>query len=831
MLKHYLVHALRTFWRFKLSTAVNIIGLSLGLVCFVASYVFIDSMRHSDAHFPNASRIFVITEELWTSPTDRMIPAFPQASPPVAKYLKADFPQLEVARALALPGMAAAGGDRRLTLAAAAVDPEFLKIFDFTFVAGEARDALSGVRKVILTEQTATRLFGRRDVAGESLLLQNRVALTVSGVIAEIPRPSHLGGSGGQYGSQLPFEMLLPMDLVTEMIKFGGLGPGFDPSAEAWGNDSFWTYVLLPADGSLTIEEFRASLHTFGDRHVPRDRIIVRSGAVPVAGVQLAFLEAMIGSKSAISMTTTLLLLDVLILLIACLNYANLSVAMATTRGKEIGMRRVLGAGRLHLVRQYLVEAALLGVAALAIVVAGTALAIPLLNNSLDLDLRFPSLVEPGIWLGVLLLVGCISLAGGAYPALVLSRVRPVEAVRAGAVRAGPRFVPTLLVGVQFAAASFLLVITLLMANQNSMLQRSGIRADQDPIVNLLNNPTQVGVDTNTLRAELLRSDTIKSVSGTSAPLWSSGGPHVNLRRTADNSSTAHMTLLNLISHDFFETLELPLLAGRKFERDRGDEFRFGADRTGNLPVLIDRSLARQLGWLNPADAVGKTIHQAPIRPDAPPPGPPVDVVGVVEDGYPRLIGPNTESNMYFLMPDAATFPVVRIDRNNVSGALAHIDAVWNRLSPNAPLQRQFADDLFNTAYQSATVFFRVLAGLSGFAFVIAMLGLFGMSIHVTSRRRREIGIRKTLGATAPRVVLMLLRDFSRPVVVANVIAWPLAFLAGQVYLELFVQRAPLSPVPFVVSLLITLAIAWGAVSMQAVRAAGVKPARVLRAD
>jgi hypothetical protein len=177
------------------------------------------------------------------------------------------------------------------------------------------------------------------------------------------------------------------------------------------------------------------------------------------------------------------------------------------------------------------------------------------------------------------------------------------------------------------------------------------------------------------------------------------------------------------------------------------------------------------------------------------------------------------------------TFAVVRIDRDEVSGALAHMDAVWSRLSPNAPLQRQFADDLFETAYQNATVYFRVLAGLSGFAFIIAMLGLFGMSTHVTSRRRREIGIRKTLGATAPRVVFMLLRDFARPVVIANVIAWPLAFLAGRVYLELFVQRAPLSPGPFVMSLLITLAIAWGAVSMQAVRAAGLKPARVLRAD
>ncbi len=760
MLKHYLVHALRTFWRFKLTTAVNIIGLSLGLVCFVASYVFLDSATHSDAHFPKASRIYVITEELWTSPTERMIPAFPQASPPVAKYLKADFPQVEVARALPLRGMGVAAGDRKLSLAAAAADPEFLQIFDLEFVAGEAREALSGLHKVILTERTAMRLFGRRDVIGESVLLQNRESLTVSGVIAAIPRPSHLTDADGEYGSQLSFEMLVPMDLVAAMVKSGGLGLGFDPSAEAWGNDAFWTYVLLPADGSLTAGQFLESLHTFGDRHVPRDRVIVKTGAVPVAEVQLAFLDAIIGSRSGIPMATTLLLLDVLILLIACLNYANLSVAMATTRGKEIGMRRVLGAGRLHLIRQYLIEAALLGTAALVIVVAGTALAIPLLNNMLDLELRFPSLAEPGIWLGVLLLIACISLAGGAYPALVLSRVRPVEAVRAGAVRAGPRFVPTLLVAVQFAAASFLLVVTLLMASQNSLLQRAGIRADQDPIINILSSPTQVGVDMNTLREELLRSDTIKGVSATAAPLWTSGGPHVALRRSPENSSSSHMTLINTVSHDFFQTLELPLLAGRQLERDRGDEIRFGVRRPDNPPVIIDRSLARQLGWTNPADAVGQTIHQAPIRPDAPPPGPPLNVVGVVEDGYPRLIGPNTESNLYFLMPIAAAFPVVRIDRNNVAGALAHMDAVWDRLSPNAPLQREFADDLFNSAYEKATVYFRVIAGLSGFAFLIAMLGLFGMSIHVTSRRRREIGIRKRRGATAPRRGGIQLRAF-----------------------------------------------------------------------
>lgn len=830
MLSHYWTQALRNFSRHRLTTAVNVAGLSLALVCFVSSYVLLQSILQTDTHFPKANRTFVITQEMWNR-GDRMIPAFPQAAPPTAKYLKADFPQLEtVARALNMGSLAAAVDDNKVDLRVAAVDPEFLRIFDLTFRAGDAATALRSAHEIVITESAAKRLFGTSEAIGRSVLLQNRVEATVSGVIAAVPAPSHIGDGPR---SVLRFDILVPMDFLKTLPTTAGIGVPVDPDGEAWGNDIFNTYVLLPADGSFTAEEFLAGLRTFGERRAdpvtkPWQMTSV-FGAVPLPRMQMSMLEALLGGR-ALSLTATVFLLDVLILIIACVNYANLAVATATTRAKEIGMRKVLGAGRLQLTGQYLFEAALLGAAALVLVVVGIALAIPPLNRAFDMTLAMPPPGDLKLWATVVAILCGISLVGGAYPALVLSRVAPVEALRAGSVRTGPRFVPTVLVGVQFAAASFLLIASLLMANHNGFLERNALRPDRDPVVVITNDVLQLGVESETLRSELIRDPSIRSVSGAGTVPWSSGGWHYAVQRTADANAVQTMTLANQVGYEFFETLGLTVLAGRTFDEHHNDQFfdRNSPDPGSRVPnVVIDRALARQLGWSNPADAVDQLIHDPPNN--EMPMRRAIRVIGVVENGYPRLIGPNTESNMYLLTPVLAGVTLVRISRTDVSRALRHLDEVWARLAPNAPLRRQFMDEMFEQAYQSFSIISRVVAGLAGFAFAIAIMGLFGMAIHVTSRRRREIGIRKTLGASTQRVVIMLLRDFARPIVAANLVAWPLAYLAGRVYFSLFTERSSISPWPFVLGLLITLGIAWAAVGGQALLAARLKPARVLR--
>jgi putative ABC transport system permease protein len=830
VLKHYITQALRSFWRFRVTALVNLFGLSLALVCFVATYLFLDTvLQTGDRAFKNASRTYVLTQELWTTPTNRMIPAFPQVGAPTAKYLRADLPALEVvARAANLGSVAAATDDRSVYLAAAAVDPEFLKIFDLKPLEGELREALSSAHSAILTANAAIRLFGTKQVVGRTILLQNRSEVTISAVIDALPAGSHMGETATQ--GMLRFEILLPMDLLKIFNSSGAFGFLSDPDSDNWGNDVYFTYVLLPSNGSVTLPLLQETLRALPGRHIAKDQIISVFGAVPLVRVKLASLEALF-SNSHISVTTTPFLLDTLILIIACLNYANLTVAIATTRAREIGIRKVLGASQPHLMRQYLVEAGLLGGVALILVFVGTALVVPAVNRAFGLEFHVASLLQPQLWGLVLLLLAIISLVGGAYPALVLSRVRPVESLRAGTVRTGPRFVPTILVGVQFAAASFLLVVALLISAQNHVLQRLALSPGRDPVVVINNDIRQIGVSFDSLRNELLRDPHVKSVSGAVTPPWQSGGSHQVMRRSSDPRAATLVTMMNLVFYDFFPTAGINIVAGRDFDRQHADEFSWDpAKQRGAASVIIDRALAAQMGWSSSGQAVDQTIYMAsPWDPNDT--GYPVHVIGVAENGYPRLVGPNADSNMYVVNSLGASVPYIRIAREDIPAALAHIDAVWKTLVPKVPMRRSFSDELFNISYEDYAAMSGVVTGLSACAFVIAIMGLIGMAIHITSRRLHEIGIRKTLGATAGGVVLMLLRDFSKPVLIANLIAWPFAFFLGRLYYSMFTHHADISAWPFVLSLAITVAIAWLAVGAQALRAASVKPALVLHSE
>jgi putative ABC transport system permease protein len=821
MFSHYVIQALRSFWRFRVTAAVNLLGLVLAVVCFIATYLVLDSLVRSDRHFPKAARTYVVTQELWTTPTTRIIPAIPQAGAPAGPMLRVDFPGLEaVARAVRLGAQSAATDDRKANIATAAIDPEFLQIFDLDFKAGEPAAALSSTHSAIVTERTAARLFGKTPALGRHIILQNRVEVTVTAVIGEVPQPSHMGDAGGL----LNFDVLVPMKLVKEIGSGGGLGVPLDPDGQNWGNDVFITYVLFPADQSLTPKEFLEQLPAFAARRSNRPEFGIRSvfGAVPVSHLQLAFLNALIGGN-AISVTSMIFLLDLVILVIACVNYANLAVAIATTRAKEIGVRKVLGATSAHLVRQYLIEAGLLGIAAVCIVVLLAVVVIEPLNRLLQQNFTYASLLMPEMWLMVAGLIAAISLMGGLYPAVALSHLRPVEALRTGSVRAGPRFVPTVLVGVQFAAASFLLVVALLMADQNGMLRKQGLQTGRDPVVSLANNIHELGIPFDTLRDELLRDSRIHAVTTVNAPPWQDGGGHTTLARGADAAAAREGTIVNQVGFDFFQTLGLKLLAGRLLDREHGDEVKDRSDVGQRaIPIVIDRALATALGWHDLNEAVNKMAYTD---------GAPARIVGVVENGYPRLVGPNTASNMYVLWPGNAGLPLIRVAKEDVPGAVAYIDRTWDRIAPKVQIRREFMDALFDQSYQQYSRINTALDGLSVFAFLIAIMGLCGLAIHVTNRRQREIGIRKTLGATVRGVVTMLLIDFAKPVLIANLIAWPFAWWVGHQYMDKFTQRSELTLWPFVLSLVITVGVAWAAVAVQALRAATVKPANVLYAQ
>jgi putative ABC transport system permease protein len=286
------------------------------------------------------------------------------------------------------------------------------------------------------------------------------------------------------------------------------------------------------------------------------------------------------------------------------------------------------------------------------------------------------------------------------------------------------------------------------------------------------------------------------------------------------------------VHHDFFSTLRIPLLAGRVFDREHAtdDASRNGTQSTANqINVVIDRAFAEQQGWLQPAEALGKTFYAFDADSPTSPPVPRT-VIGVVETRALTIMSPfGATATMYSLAPVVANSPIIRISTTDVAATLKQIESVWNRLVPSVALKMRFADELLNDNSRMFEMITTVFSGVATLALLISILGLIGMSMHVIGRRQHEIGVRKTLGASVRSIVQLLLTDFSKPVIVANLIAWPLAFIVMQFYLSVFTERTSLSMTPFIVSLVTTVLIAWAAVAVQATHAARMNPATVLR--
>jgi putative ABC transport system permease protein len=569
----------------------------------------------------------------------------------------------------------------------------------------------------------------------------------------------------------------------------------------------------------------KARLAAFGDRHVPTQASSrTEFGITPISGL---LMDTAFGSDNAeISIMGLLYVLGALVMFISCLNYANLATAQAATRSKEVGMRRVVGASRAQLMTQHLFESGLQSLIALLVaalvIAAGLAALQP---NGMEFIL-INVLTSFKFWL-VLISVWCIAtLAAGAYPAFVLSHIRPIQAMRAGQAKGGSRFLSSFLVGSQFVGASFLLTAVLVMSKQNAALTRSAFDGLNDPIVVVRNNIKDADVDFELLRTELARQPHVVSVTGSAVAPWSSGVSVATIATSPD--SVAHSWQVNnyLVNHDFFSTLALKLLAGRAFDRSHANDVTNARSNTPEVThnVIVNRAVAEQYGWLLPQDAIGQTIYMPAGANSA---ATPLLIIGVVENKTLTLTG--SPASIYVLSPERAFIPTIRIAKSDVPAAIAEIDAVWNKLAPNVPMKRQFADEVWNDVYRYIELMTTGFAAIAALAIANSLLGLVGVSMLTIGRRTREIGVRKTLGASVTRILAMLVSDASKPVVIGNLIAWPLAFLAMQAYLSQFANRAALSPIPFIASLTITVLIAWLAVVVQATKAARMNPATVLR--
>ncbi|HEV7691648.1 MAG TPA: ABC transporter permease [Hyphomonadaceae bacterium] len=820
MFRNYIGPAFARIARAPFTSAANILTLALGLACFIAAFGIATYWQSADSYHAQAGRIFVLGQSN-TLKGQAPNPISSTSSVTLAKYLKQDFPEIEhIARATQTPDVAVAAGDTRLLLNQGTVDPDFLSIFDFDFVAGDPRNALAAPNGLVLTQSAAERLFGHTPAMGQRVLVNARTELTVTGVIRPVRQPSFMGdGADAVY----KFDMLR---------SWAGNPVAVDQDTrELWTDLIPFTFLVLSPTTSA--DAFNAKIPGFFERHIPREiqanaKTIAR--AFPAPKITTFDLDRRLFGRSGVNTSTVavLLALAALTLVIACANYANLATAQAAGQSKEIGMRRVLGAGMLRVMAQAWLEAMVLTAIAAVLAIAALGIAAPAIMASTSIDILY---FFAGGWTGPALVAGLIvfvAFFAGAYPALILSRVRPAAALRSGKSRSGSRLMTRVLVALQFASAGFLLIMVTITQLQRTHLERAVLGPRESPVV-VLNDLVRVGIDYETLANRLEGRPGIERVSVADIPPWSPMFNGVAFAASADPSAAGSIALLKTVGHDYFDAFSLKLLAGRAFNRQQetGPRFLFGGPTAG---IVIDHALANSLGFATPQAAVGKTIYVPSSMTGGA--ALPAQVIGVTDTEAVGLESGNARGVAYQFALRARwgeQRPIVRLAPGDVAKGIASITDAFKAVAPNIPPQIRFYDQQFELSYRQYGRLAQVFIALASAAFIIASIGLLGIAVHVAAKRRHEIAVRKTLGSSAVRVVRLLLTDFSQPVLIGNLIAWPAAWLAAQAYLGVFAERIELSPVPFIISLAITLAIAWGATIGVVLRAATQRPADVLR--
>jgi putative ABC transport system permease protein len=840
MLRHYLSFAIRGIARQKLHSCLSIAVLTLGLTCFIGAAAIVLYIDGYEAHFPGAERLEVIYQGLGGADRSAMGPG---TDDQLKEQLELIAPELAAVARLALhelPGGATAaivGGTPQAHNIGFA-DPAWADLFALEAVAGRAPAAvLAQPRGAIVTEEVARQLFGDEPAVGKTLKIAEiygEVEVTVGAVVKPVAAPSHLAADvvTGYRGAEIVGSWSA-FEAVTAQLR--GPGRRFRFST---------TYALLPADGSLAPAELDRRLTLLAERMSGEKGWggTVLFSARHVSQLIKERIETqLVGEQSQdlpVPFTGILLVFAGLVLGVACLNFVNLATARSASRAREIGVRKSLGAGAYEVLRQDLVETAVAVGVSILLALAIVSLAGRFVAERWQVTLALPW-SQPEFWLLLIALLMAVTVLAGAYPASVLARIRPVTALRLGMARAGPKLLRTALISLQCAAATLLVFAVLVFHLQTDTIRKAVFGRLDDPLLVLnqnwrltANRAARSGVQIvafDTLMTELARGPGIRGVAGNvTAPFEGPIGNGRRLSRSPDLGAPSAAIVGALVTAGYRDVLELPLLAGRWFADDRADESQ-GAEGSGR--VVLDARAVSALGFANPDAAIGALVYD--VRAPGAPALQPAEIIGVVGNSPLELRSAGAGDGLWYrLVPGNAYFTLVRLDRNRVAEALRHIESVREALAPNAPAgSAQFLDQAFADAYSTFDRVSRVVTILAGFAMAIAGVGLFGMANFLADRRTREIGLRKTQGATTRSILHLLLVDFSKPVLIANVAIWPFAYITARVYVNLFVERMPITPLPFVATLAATLLLAWLVIGARVVRAARTSPTVALRQD
>jgi putative ABC transport system permease protein len=805
MFRHYFVAAWRSARRDRLHSVINVLGLAIGLAAAILIALFIRHELSYEDFLVGNDRVYRISTEM-TSP-GRAPDWSPDAPNHAAAALALDFPEFDGLARLAGETLVVRHGTVEASERVFWTDPEFLTVLGLKTIAGDAATALDAPDSVVLTRSMARKYFGSDTPLGATIEFRRKDPMRVTAVIEDLPSNTHL---------------------ATEIIASGRAAASIltkvDATPEKQGSTGFSGFLYARLKPGIEPASLTARLDDFTVRHFPNaspgDTTKLTLELDPITRVHFmpSSYDLREGSSPATLVATGIV--GILIIAVASINFVNLMTARAARRALEVGVRKALGATRRQLIVQFIGEAIGFALAAAVVATAMVEVLLPGFNTMLDRQITFAYWRDPQLALAVLGLVLAVGCGAGLYPALVLSGFGPAAVLKsARAAASGGGRLRQVLVILQFAVSIGLAVATLVIGRQTDFATGQSLRLDKDQVVLLRG----AAACTESFR------DQIVGLLGVRGAVCSRAAPlDFSIADGTTELPDGRQVDVNWVNVDFgfFELYGLPPLAGRLFDRSRGEDA-VPADPAAPMAasIVINEAAVRAYGFATPAAAIGQTVSVTALRAETRP----SQIIGVVPDFPIGTIRQAVQPSLFFVDPSGWGLLAIKLDGKHVPATLAAIDRIWSESVAEAPLRRLFLDGEIERRYRDIERQGRIFGGFSAVAILIGCLGLFGLSAFAAERRTKEIGIRKALGASTGDVARLLIWQFTKPVLIANAIAWPVAWWLMQRWLDGFAYRIELSWLPFALAGGGALAIAVLTTGFHALQVASARPVAALR--
>lgn len=801
MFKNYLKIAYRNIIKQKAYTLINVMGLALGLASCILVGLFIWQDLNYDNYHENGENIYRLSmKNITPSGTSHMAESPAKAGPTIIE----NFPEVDKMTRIYFSSddLVALDNNKFYEDEIIFADENFFNIFSYQLISGNPNELLTDKNSIVLTRKISEKYFGSENPVGRTLRLNNKFDMKITGVIENVPANSHFN-----------FDLVCSYSALADMPE----GIFLDQWGATFGS---YTYLLLHPGTDIDNFEIKSSnyftslLEEFASI---KNEIILQ----PIKSIHLhSDLNDEIKPNSSITYILILGSISLFILILACINFVNLTTARAIKRAKEIGVRKVFGAIKQQLVPQFLSESIFLTIIALGFALVIVELITPAFSELIGSEMVYNCFDQIGILVTIVILTLVIGILAGLYPAFVLTHYQPVDIMKGSLFASGKKgsaFLRKCLVLFQFSISIILIIFTVVINQQVDYMRNYDMCFEKDQTI-ILNTPERMSNNFNVIKSEL---NTIPGVIKSSASLGApslGSGYGTNLIPDMQHEDEEFGISVKMIDFDYLDLYDIELLAGKSLSEFEGADF--------TELTMVNETTVRKLGFVDPIDAIGNsyTIGLSDgVKRFSP------EIVGVVRDFHFNSLHSEISPLLFMYWPYLFQEVSIRISAKNVPATIKGIQQVWEKFYPEYPFNYSFLDEKIDKLYQAEERSFQVITVFSILAIFIACLGLLGLTFYTTEQRRKEIGIRKVLGASITSVLHTISKEFLKLVIIANLIAWPVSFLLMKKWLESFPYQVKISFGVFLLSGFIALAISLITISYTVIRSATSNPIKSLR--